>query len=55
MGPKKLQIEEKSRALTLLEKGDSAITLAKDIDVSKAAIYQFKRVRIRFSLENNLL
>ena len=40
MGPKKLQMEEKSRASTLLEKGDSAITLAKDSGVSKKAIYQ---------------
>ena len=31
MGVKKLQMEEKSRALTSLEKGDSVITVAKDI------------------------
>ena len=48
-------MEEKSSALTLLEKGDFVITLAKDIGVSKAAIYQLKRVRIRISLENSLL
>ena len=40
MGPKKLQMKEKSRALTLLEKGDSMIIQAKDIGVSKAAIFQ---------------
>ena len=32
-------MEEKSRALTLLENGDSVIALAKDIGVSKEAIY----------------
>ena len=55
MGPKKLQIEEKSRASTLLEKGDSVCTLVKDIGVSKEAINQLKRVRIRISLINSLL
>ena len=48
-------MKEKYRALTLLEKGDSVITLAKDIGVSKAATYQLKRVGIRVSLENSLL
>ena len=55
MGPKKLQIEEKSRASTLLEKGDSVCTLVKDIGASKEAINQLKRVRIRISLINSLL
>ena len=40
MGPKKMQMEEKSRALTLLEKGDSVIILAKDIGVAQESIYQ---------------
>ena len=40
MGPKKLQMEKKSRAVTLLKQGDYVITLAKDIGVSKEAIYQ---------------
>ena len=31
MGRKKLQMEEKSRALTLLEKGESVIAAARDI------------------------
>ena len=50
-------MEEKSRFLILLEKGDSVIrpTLAKDIGVSKEAIYQFKRVRIKISLIDSLL
>ena len=43
MGRKKLQMEEKARALTLLEKGDYVIAVAKDIGVSKEAIYQLKR------------
>ena len=43
MGRKKLQMNEKSRALTLLEKGDSVIAVAKDIGVSREAIYQLKR------------
>ena len=44
MGRKKMQMEEKSRALTLLEKGDSVIAVARDIGVSKEAIYQLKRL-----------
>ena len=39
MGQKKLQMAEKSRALTLLEKGDSVIAVARDIEVSREAIY----------------
>ena len=31
MGQKKLQMEEKSRALTLLEKGESVIAVARDV------------------------
>ena len=44
MGHKKLQMEEKAHALTLLEKGDSVIAVARDIGVSREAIYQLKRV-----------
>ncbi|XP_076811815.1 uncharacterized protein LOC143458825 [Clavelina lepadiformis] len=43
MGRKKMQMAEKSRALTLLEKGDSVIAVARDIGVSREAIYQLKR------------
>ena len=43
IGGKKLQMEEKSRALTLLEKGGSLIAAARDIGVSREAIYQLKR------------
>ena len=43
MGRKKLQMEEKARALILLEKGDSVIAVARDIGVSRAAIYQSTR------------
>ena len=43
MGQKKMQMAEKSRILTLLEKGDSVIAVARDIGVSREAIYQFKR------------
>ena len=43
MGRKKLQMEEKARALTLLEKGDFVIAVARDIGVSREAIYQSKR------------
>ena len=39
MGQKKLQMAKKSRALTLLEKGDSVIAVARDIEVSREAIY----------------
>ena len=38
-----MQMAEKSRALTLLEKGDSVIAVARDIGVSTQAIYQLKR------------
>ena len=44
MGRKKLKMEEKARALTLLEKGDSVFAVARDIGVSRKAIYQLKRV-----------
>ena len=44
MGRKKLQMEGKARALTLLEKEDSVIAVARDIGVSREAIYQLKRV-----------
>ena len=37
MGQKKLQREEKSRVLTLLEKGESVIAVARDIEVSREA------------------
>ena len=40
---KKLQMEEKSCALTLLEKGESVISVARDRGVSGEAIYQLKR------------
>ena len=43
MGQKKLQMKEKSRALTLLEKGESVIAVARDIGVSREAIYQLKK------------
>ena len=43
MGRKKLQMGEKSRALTLLEKGESVIAVARDIGVLREAIYQLKR------------
>ena len=42
MGQKKMQMAEKSRALTLLEK-DSVLAVAKDVGVSREAIYQLKR------------
>ena len=42
MGQKKMQMAEKSRALTLLEK-DSVIAVAKDVGVSREAIYQLKK------------
>ena len=45
-------MEKKSSALTLLEKSDSVITVAKDVSVSKEAIYQLKRARV--SLINGL-
>ena len=43
MGRKKLQLEEKSHSLTLLEKGESVIAGARNIGVSREAIYQLKR------------
>jgi len=39
-----MQMEEKSRALTLLEKGDSVIAVAGDVGVSREAIYQLIRL-----------
>ena len=38
-----MQIEEKARALTLLEKGESVIAVAKDVGVARKANYQLKR------------
>ena len=49
MGRKKVQMEEKSRALTLLENGDSVIRVAKDIGVSRGAIFQLKRSALPLS------
>ena len=46
MGRKKMQMEEKSQALTLLEKGDSVIAVARDIGVSREAIYQLNRLAV---------
>ena len=43
MSREKLQMEEKSCALTLFEKGESVIAVAGDIGVSRKAIYQLKR------------
>ena len=43
MDRKKLQMEEKSHALTLFEKGESVIAVAIDIGISRGAIYQLKR------------
>ena len=39
MGRKMLQIEKKSLALTLLEKGELVIAVVKRIGVSREAIY----------------
>lgn len=50
MGRKKLTMEEKSRALTLLEKGNSVFDVAKDLAVSKKTIYQLKRSAILLPL-----
>ena len=36
-------MKKKSRALTLLEKGESVIAVVEDIGVSREAIYQLKR------------
>ena len=38
-----MQIEEKARALTLIEKGESVITVAEDVRVARKANYQPKR------------
>lgn len=46
MSRKKLTMEEKSRALTLLEKGNSVFDVARDLVVSKKTIYQLKRSAI---------
>ena len=43
MGQKKMQIEEKARTLTLLEKGESVIAVAEDVGVARKANYQLKR------------
>ena len=51
MGRKKLQMEKKSRALTLLEKGESVIAVVRDIGVSKKAIYHLKRSAASLSPE----
>ena len=37
-----MQMTEKSRALTLLEKGGSVIAATREIEVSREAIYQSK-------------
>lgn len=52
MGRKKLQIEEKTRALTLLEQGMSVIRVAADLKVSRQAIYDLKRAAV--SLPNGV-
>ena len=44
MGQKKMYMAEKSCALTLLQKGDSVIAVVKDIEISREAIYQLKRL-----------
>ena len=49
MGRNKLQMEEKYRVLTLLEEGESVIAVARDIGVSREAIYQLKRSAASFS------
>ena len=38
-----MQIEEKARALTLLEKGESVIAVAGDVGVARKENYQIKR------------
>lgn len=43
MGRKKLTMEEKSRALTLLEKGNSVFDVSRDLAVSRKTIYRLKR------------
>lgn len=44
MCQKILQMQEKSCALALLEKGESAIAVAKDLGVSREAIHQLKQL-----------
>ena len=44
MSQKKLQMKEKARALTLLEKGESVIAVAKNVGISRKAVYQLKRL-----------
>ena len=39
MGQKKMQIEEKARALTLLEKGESVIAVAEDVGIARKENY----------------
>ena len=43
MDQKKMQIEEKAWALTLLEKEESVIAVAEDVGVARKANYQLKR------------
>ena len=44
MGQKKMQMAEKSCALTLLEKGDSVLAVTRNIyQLKREAIYQLKR------------
>ena len=38
-----MQMAEQSRVLTLLQKGDSVIAVARDIGVSREAIFLIKR------------
>ena len=42
MGRKKIQMAEKSLALTLIQKGDSVIAVARNVGVLGEAIYQLK-------------
>ena len=43
MDQKKMQIEEKAWALTLLEKEESVIAVAEDVGIARKANYQLKR------------
>ena len=43
MGLNKLTMDEKSRALTLLEKGWSVICVAADLEVTRRVIYNMKQ------------
>ncbi|KAG1672327.1 Dihydroorotate dehydrogenase (quinone) [Nymphon striatum] len=43
MGRNKLQMEEKSRALTLLEQGKCVIAVAEDLKVSRQTVYRLKQ------------